>query len=410
MFFVLVGFVTLFVIPLSDRISVSLLSDARTRMGLLLLLPCAFFTGIENICKNYFYGVREVRPPAITEVVEQLLRTFFVLAFLVVLRPSYMEWTVGVIVIGMVFCEIVSSSMLGIFYLRHIKKTPDQGRLPSSRALLGEMAGITAPIAASTLAANLLGSVNTIVIPGRLMVSGMGQSEALSAYGVAFGMTLPLTALPSVFVIPLSLTLMPRIAHSLALGDHAALQSHVRKTLRLAAVLVLPACLLLIPFGPIITRALFAEEQAGRYVGVLAITEIFSCFQYLMNSLLNGMGKQRLAAFNVLLTDAAQLAATWYLVAVPELRLTGFVAAFAFSTALCAVLNLCAVARCAGISLSPEKWLFGPLFAALTATGGAYAALGWLTRWGFSERPAALCALIFAAGVYCLLCRLNRVR
>ncbi|MCL2080815.1 MAG: polysaccharide biosynthesis protein [Oscillospiraceae bacterium] len=350
-FLLLFGLMAAFIIPFSDWISVTLLSDARTRLGLLLLLPCIFFTGFENLYKNYFYGMREVRPPAVTEVCEQLLRTGCVLLLLIALRPAYLEWTVGVIVIGMVLCEVVSSAMLCGFYLRHSRRLPARGERLSDKTLFTEMFRIAVPVSGATLAGNLLSSINTIIIPGRLIVSGMGQSEALSAYGVAFGMTLPLTMLPSVFVIPLSLTMMPRAAQSAALNDRAALQKQIKKTLWLTALLVIPACLLLIPFGKPILALLFKGQSAGRFVEILAVTEIFACFQYITNSLLNGAGKQKQAAVNVLVSDAIQLALTWYLVAIPDLRLWGFAASYLVTTALCATLNCLEALK----DLSPES-------------------------------------------------------
>ena len=42
---------------LYDPISVYLLGDARTQLGLVLLLPCVALTGIENFHKHFFYGV-----------------------------------------------------------------------------------------------------------------------------------------------------------------------------------------------------------------------------------------------------------------------------------------------------------------------------------------------------------------
>lgn len=344
-FLLLFGLIVVFVLPFSDWISVTLLSDARTRMGLVLLLPCIFFTGFENIFKNYFYGIQNVRPPAITEVIEQILRTGCVLLLLIILRPSYLEWTVGVIIIGMILCEIGSSAMLCVFYIRSLKNTPKRGARLSDRKLFGEMFNIAVPVSGATLAGNLLMSINTIIIPGRLIISGLGQSAALSAYGVAFGMTLPLTALPSVFVIPLSLTMMPRVAQSAALNDRTALNSLIKKTLGLTALLVIPSCLLLIPFGKPLLALLFKGQNAGVFVEILAIAEIFSCFQYITNSLLNGVGKQKQAAANLLVSDAIQLALTWYLVAIPEVRLWGFAASYLATTALCAVLNLLEITK-----------------------------------------------------------------
>jgi stage V sporulation protein B len=338
-FLLLFGMMTAFVVPFSDWISVTLLSDARTRLGLVLLLPCIFFTGFENLYKNYFYGMREVRQPAVAEVFEQLLRTSCVLLLLIILRPAYLEWTVGVIVIGMVLCEIGSSVMLCVFYMKHSKKLPPRGERLSDRTLFSEMFRIAVPVSGATLAGNLLISINTIIIPGRLIVSGMSQSAALSAYGVAFGMTLPLTMLPSVFVIPLSLAMMPRVAQSAALNNHTALKKQINKTLWLTALLVIPSCLVLVPFGKPLLAILFKDQGAGQFVEILAIAQIFLCFQFITNSLLNGVGKQKQAAINVLISDVIQLVLTWYLVAMPEFRLWGFVAAYLSTTALCAILN-----------------------------------------------------------------------
>ena len=64
----------------SDAISVHLLGDARTRLGLILLVPCVAFTGVENMHKHVFYGAGLVRPPAIVELLEQLVRPGAVLS------------------------------------------------------------------------------------------------------------------------------------------------------------------------------------------------------------------------------------------------------------------------------------------------------------------------------------------
>ena len=86
----------------SDPISVYCLGDARTRLGLMLLIPCAALTGIENLHKNIFYGAGKPKGPAIAEVVEQLVRAGAVLGLLYAFLPQYPERVVGLIVAGMV--------------------------------------------------------------------------------------------------------------------------------------------------------------------------------------------------------------------------------------------------------------------------------------------------------------------
>ena len=57
---------------LSDPISVYLLGDARTRLGIVLLAPCMLLTGVENLHKHCFYGLERVGPPALCEAVAAL--------------------------------------------------------------------------------------------------------------------------------------------------------------------------------------------------------------------------------------------------------------------------------------------------------------------------------------------------
>ena len=83
-----------------DPISVYLLGDARTQLGLLLLLPCILLTGVENLHKHFFYGTGNIRPPAAVELCEQFIRTGAVLGLLVVFLPQNPERTVGLIVTG----------------------------------------------------------------------------------------------------------------------------------------------------------------------------------------------------------------------------------------------------------------------------------------------------------------------
>ena len=90
----------------SDFVSVVLLGDARTQLGLILLVPCVALTGVENFHKHWFYGAGLVRPPAVTELCEQLVRSAAVLGLLWLFLPQYPERAVGLVVAGMVICEV----------------------------------------------------------------------------------------------------------------------------------------------------------------------------------------------------------------------------------------------------------------------------------------------------------------
>ena len=108
----------------SDAVSVYLLGDARTQLGLLLLLPCLLLTGIENIQKNYFYGISSVKPPAITELCEQLLRTGLVLFLLWRFPYVNAEQTVALIVWGMFLCEVSAALTQTVLFRLGLSRSP----------------------------------------------------------------------------------------------------------------------------------------------------------------------------------------------------------------------------------------------------------------------------------------------
>ncbi|MEM5780657.1 MAG: oligosaccharide flippase family protein, partial [Lawsonibacter sp.] len=97
-FFLLLLPVGAIVILNSDAISVTFLGDARTQLGLILLIPCAALTGVENFHKHFFYGAGLVGPPAVVDLLEQFIRAAAVLGLLALFLPQYPERVVGLIV------------------------------------------------------------------------------------------------------------------------------------------------------------------------------------------------------------------------------------------------------------------------------------------------------------------------
>ena len=337
-FVLLFAVISAAVIPLSDGISVWLLGDARTRAGLLILLPCIFFTGLENIYKNHFYGLKKVHQPAISELAEMVVRTVAVIALLTLLAPAYEEYAVALIVLGMVICEIVSSSLLRLMYRREQKGVTPAGPDIPRRSMLRSMAAIAVPIASANLLTNLIGAAGSVMVPARLVVSGLDPSAALSAYGVVVGMSLPLLGLPSAFIAALALVMIPRLSEDLALGRTSSLQHRVTRTLKATTLAIVPSMALLAVYGPRLAELLYRQPSAGAHFPLMALGMLFVCYLGILGSLLSGLGQQKKTAANMILSGLLQLALTWILTAHPALRMEGFVWAFVLSSLAGAVL------------------------------------------------------------------------
>lgn len=361
------GFLTL-ALPLgavtvlcSDAVSVYLLGDARTQLGVALLVPCVLLTGVENLHKHCFYGTGNVRPPAASETVEQLVRTTAVLGLLLAFLPQYPERVVGLIVCGMIVCELFSSMTLAVLFRRQLKRVPLR---PSGVGVTWrQLFAIALPVSCTSLLGTIMGSANSVLIPRKLVEGGMETSAAISAFGVLCGMTVPMLTLPMGFISALGLTLVPHLAQKSALGEKEAIRLQLGRTLSLVSLIMAPALALLTVLGPTLGRALFRNDAVGEFMLPLAVGTLFSCWQSVLAGALNGLGKQKTAARNAIVCDGIQLAFTWS--AVAEWGLAGYVTGFTLTCALAFLLDLRSV--CGATGLQPD-WLaqfFSPVLAAL---------------------------------------------
>ena len=365
-FLLLFAAVAAVVVLLYDPISVYLLGDARTQLGLLLLLPCILLTGVENLHKHFFYGTGNIRPPAAVELCEQFIRTGAVLGLLVVFLPQNPERTVGLIVTGMILCELFSAVTLLLLARRHLNRAGGLTGAPlEHRQLNRRIASIAVPIGLTSLLGNLMGSATSVLIPQRLVHAGAEVSEAMSAFGVLCGMTLPMLCLPTAFIGALGLVLVPKLAEGAALGQRGLVQHRVDRSMLATSVLILPAMAFLVVLGPTLGAALFREPTVGRSILPLSVGVLLSCYQSVLASALNGVGRPGAAARNSILCGVVQLGYTFFLMGLPGVGLRGYVAGFLASAALGVLLNWWAVRRATGLRAQIFQWCTAPALSAL---------------------------------------------
>lgn len=390
--------VSVAVVVWSDPISVYLLGDARTQLGLMLLVPCVLLTGVENIHKHCFYGGGQVRPPALTELLEQAIRAVAVLGLLLLFPGAWPERRLGLIVLGMVGCEIFSAMTLSILYRRWIRRRGLTGPGERGRVMLGRVGAIALPVGANALLGNLMGAVNTTLIPRKLVEGGMIRSQAISQFGVVCGMTLPMLSLPTVVLGALNLVLIPRLSHCMALDRPREVHRLIHRALLVVSASMLPAMAMLAVIGPDLGRILFGQEGAGAFLLPLSAAMALSCYHSTFAAVLNGVGHQTSSALISLLCGAGQLLST--VLAVPVLGIEGFVLGTLATSLLGAVLSGWRVVRSTGLPPQIFQWVTAPGLAALLMALCCNLLLLELKGRGMGVLGADLAVLVFGAVLY----------
>jgi stage V sporulation protein B len=150
------------------------------------------------------------------------------------------------------------------------------------------------------------------MIPARLPWRAGRSLTPYPAFGVLFGMTMPMLTLPMVLIIGLGLVMVPKLSESAAVGDTRAVRRKIAKAMLVVCTLSMPIAAFFVPLGETIGKLIFNNPNAGSYMAPLSICVTLYAVQGILGTALNGIGKQRLAAVNFLIGGSVQLACTWF--------------------------------------------------------------------------------------------------
>jgi len=394
-FLLLFGAACLVLVPGSGLLAERFLGTGEARGGILLLLPLLLFTGFENIHKNFFHGAGQVGPPALSEVLEQLLRTAAVCGLLLAAGPVTGRGAVVCILGGMVLGEVWSGGLMTVWARKRLAALPHTGPKAAQKELDKSIRSLSVPIAATNLLGAVTGSLCAVMLPGRLELAGLSRTAALEQYGVLFSMAAPLAMLPGALLGPLNTVLVPRLCGAAALGETGGIRRRIHKALAAVSYGMLPCAALMYVLGPALLRLVFRTEQGAEYMAPLAMLLALSGYQGVLGNALSAIGGQRETAGAHLIGGGVHLALSWRWVARPGVGLLGYLWADGLVTAVCILYFWARLgARC---GLKPRlRPLLEPGLAALGA--GLWASLGAKT---LADAPAAallpVCALLCGA-------------
>ena len=395
-FFILAFFLAFITLSGKSFVSEGILGDKRTEAALPLAFACLFLTGIENIFKNYFYGVGRVAPQITSEISEQIIRAGAVAALLLIKRPTDAGEAAALIFLGMTISELSSATVLTAFYRPEKKKL---SRARGEKLTVREVLAIAAPVSGAATLGNLMSSFNSVLIPRRLIAAGLSRKLATENFGVMFGMTMPLLSFPIAFIASLTSVMVPKISEQTASGNASGLRRKVGKTIHATSLLALPCIAFLIPLGEPLCRLIFNHPRAGGFMLPLCAGTLLSYYSMTTAALLNGAGLQGRAALYTVIGGIVQLFFT-YLVGFPGIGISGFVIGYVVSSGVTAVLNFSCLIRKFRLRPRFSNWFVTPLLAA------AFSALicdivhkATLAR-AFSDAASAIIALAVGGFAY----------
>lgn len=348
-----------------EEVAFHILGDGRTAAVFPIMLACLALTGVENIVKSLCIGLNRVEWAASAELTEQVVRIAAVLTLLHRYGGGDYGRIALLIFVGMSLSECVSAALLARIYHKQIR-IPRAARQPLPRGFSRTFAGIVLPVTGAAVLNSLLGSASSVILPQRLMASGLTRAEALGELGIISGMAMPLLVLPAALIGSVCTVLMPEVSRSRARGDQRRIDALARKAIGLTGLLAIPLTAMIVPLAPTLSRLFFGQPLGLPYVALLGVSTVLAYYQMVSAGLLNGMGAQWSAVGSAVAGECVQLALVWVLAARPALGVHGYILAQIAAGALTVGCNFARLCRLCRLKSSLPGLFFTPLLCGAT--------------------------------------------
>lgn len=274
----------------SDFLAVRVLLEPRCAPllpAMALSVPCS---AVHACLNGYYYGLHKTRVPALTQLAEQTVRIGAVFLLADIFTAQGRPVTVELAVLGHLIGEAGST----LFSLLAFSLFPPDPAGESSRGFLSEAPALMAlalPLMGNRLVLNLLASAEAVMIPNRLLASGLQPSEAYSVYGVLTGMALPFIFFPSAITNSMAVLLLPAVAEAQSSGNRRQISDAVTLSLRYSLYMGIFCIGVFTRFGADLGSGVFHDDRAGYFIATLSWLCPFLYLSTTTGSILNGLGR-----------------------------------------------------------------------------------------------------------------------
>ncbi|MCX7746365.1 MAG: stage V sporulation protein B [Clostridia bacterium] len=353
--------VSVFIFLYLDFIVNNILKDSRTYYSMLLLIPCIPVIAAASAIKGYFYGIQEVTPTAVSQIVEQVVRIGLVMLMAGYFLNIGLEYACALAVVGMALGEI--SNLLVLFFVYKFKKRNSRNSktktgIMRKRVIAKELVKVSIPVSFNRFVTSIMAAVELILIPRRLLAGGLNYQQSIEEYGRLTGMAMPLMLFPSLVTASLATTLVPAISEAISLKNFKTVNYRISKSIQLTFIIGFIFTAIFLSYPDEIGNIIYSRENIGYMLYILAFTCIFTYLQQTLLGILNGLGKQGKSLRNSMTGYIVRIGFVYF--CIPIYGIQGYVIGIIVSSALVCILNIHTVVKTTGMAVDVGNWVLKP--------------------------------------------------
>ena len=322
------AFFTLVMLLLHRQLAV-MMGDLQAELSIVALAPAVVIVCATSAYRGYCQGRGNMIPTAFGQVVEELgkLAVGLTLAWVLVRTGKGLPRASAGAIFGVTAGALAALIYMAVYKARNYPLRPygTEDVPDSARDVMRRFLSIGIPIAIGSSVLSLINVLDNALCLNRLQSAARFDPQTAHVlYGV-YGKARTLYNLPSYFITPLTLSIVPAIVICITRKHHAEAGEIAESSLRIASSIAMPMGVGLFVLAEPVFRVIYwGSNPAGpTLLRMLGIAAFFVCMSMMCNAILQAVGKERLPIISILLGGAVKIGVNWMLVGDPRINITG---------------------------------------------------------------------------------------
>ena len=339
--------------------------DMKSYYALLGISFAPFVISIMTIYRGFFQGLQNMTPSGVSQILEQLGRVVIGVGLAIFLLPKGIEFAAGGAAFGAAAGGVIGASYLYEKY-KKVKKEMWNKRVKSNPEVLSSILRIALPISLGTTVGTIMSLIDSILVPQKLLQSGLTSEMATVLYAQLTGKANVITNIPLTLSMALGTSLIPIIAENYIMNRRKDVQDKVQLSIKLSMLIAMPCTLGLYFLAGPIMMVIFP----GKYDGILilkylSISVPFIIITQTTTSIMQGIGHYIRPIINLFIGCIVKVILTYLLVPIPEINIYGAVIASIAAYIIATALNMISIKRKLKLRLNVIQTFIKPIIAAV---------------------------------------------
>lgn len=385
------------------------LGNAEAKTAVMAIAPALFFVPVVSSIRGYFQGRQNMKPTAISEITEQLVRVIVGLTLAYYFLRQSLRYAAAGAAFGASIGSFGALLVMTFIYLldrKGIKRriTVHSQHLDSSKVILRRIIIISVPIIIGSEIMPIMGLIDAGMIMNRLQGTGWSHEESKALFGLISGFCGSLIAFPQIFTQSVAISLVPAVSRANTLKEHKAVRKNINLGYRTTMIMAFPCALGLMFLAKPILLLLYpmqhdAAIKAAPTLMIMSIGVISLSISQTSTGVLQAIDKQVVPVYNLLIGCVLKIILTFILVGIPIFNIKGAAIGTTAAETVSFLLNNRAVRKHTKIKFEYKKIYIKPLMAA-SIMGISVYLIQYVLNVFLGNSLSTIISILFGAVIY----------